>query len=142
MKELKFRYRIRYSDGSIKKHYFTIEDIEDHKGLSKGALKNAHVEILSRDRYSELTDKHGEEIYENDIIEWRCDSAALARNKMFAADQVIFTCGEFTTKSEMTLIWSKGNSCSKEGKLGDVEIIGDVYENPELIRREDSKKWQ
>ena len=65
---LKFRYRIKYLDGTIVTHYFTIEDIENHKGLDKESLKEADIEILSRDIYTGRN-INGVEIYEGDYLE-------------------------------------------------------------------------
>lgn len=130
MRELKFRAIIS-ENTTI---YFTLEDLVTGNPLF--SIRELLIPWLREgnipDRYAGLKDKSNTEIYEGDIIKWQGNSASYERNKIFCMDQVIFCRGEFTTKSEMALLWSKGNSCSKEGQLGDVEIIGNIYENSEL----------
>ena len=73
MTELKFRYWLQYSDNHTEAHFFTIEDIENHRGLNRKALFEAGIEILSRDRYTELKDTNKKEIYKDDWLQWNND---------------------------------------------------------------------
>ena len=76
-------------------------------------------------QYTGLKDKNGKEIYEGDYIKREIQRGT------FLVSEVIFTRGEFCVVSG-GLVWSCGNSCSKDGKLGDVEIVGNIYNNPEF----------
>jgi len=73
MTELKFRYWLQYLDNHTEAHFFTIEAIENHRGLSRKSLFEAGIEILSRDRYTELKDEGNKEIYKGDWLQWRND---------------------------------------------------------------------
>ena len=73
-----------------------------------------------------LKDKEGVDVYQGDYIKWQI------QRKTFLVSEVIFTRGGFCVHSG-GLLWGCGNSCSKGGQLGDVKIIGNIVENPELV---------
>ena len=130
MRELKFRAwdkkqkRIR----QIIRIEFPFGKIE---GLSKISMDDNYLKWeYARDliimQYTGLKDKNGKEIYESDYIKWE-----IQRGR-FIVSEVIFTRGEFCVRSG-GLVWGCGNSCSKDGQLGDVKIVGNIYDNPELV---------
>lgn len=86
------------------------------EGLT-GAWREDEEEDIEIVRFTGLTDKNGKEIYEGDILEDRGDPQLITRSV------VEFIDGSF---------WSKG-----WGRLGnhneDSEVIGNIYENPELL---------
>ena len=82
-------------------------------------------EIIIRE-YIGLKNKNGKEIYEGDYIKWEIQRGT------FIVSEVIFTRGMFGVVSG-GLVWGCGNSCSEAGRLGDVESVGNKYENPDLI---------
>ena len=115
---------------------FQIEDgCDDNLGdsvIDAGVWIKVCLEVVHRDfkdvelmQYTGLKDKNVERICESDFVKWEIQRGT------FIVSEVIFTRGKFCVVSG-GLVWGCGNSCSKDGKLGDVEKIGNIYENPEL----------
>lgn len=72
-----------------------------------------------------LADKNGKEIFEGDIVEFGCDSWTHSEVGSIVWDEC--EAGFKIDKDpEFPLLW---------GNLGDVEIIGNIYENPELLEK-------
>jgi len=67
-------------------------------------------------QFTGLKDKNGKEIYEGDLL--KLDEK---ENWVYPIVEVIFDSAEFTTK------------ITSLNKLGEVEVIGNIYENPGLI---------
>lgn len=78
-------------------------------------------------QFTGLYDAHGKRIYEGDILKWKADNCLYA---------VIFNWGMFYASVEV---------CNKDiyggfplhtlaGDEKDVEIVGNIYDNPELIK--------
>lgn len=72
------------------------------------------VELM---QYTGIKDKNGKEIYEGDIVQW-IDSDGKIRK-----DNVFFENGAFRICNSNFEIW----------EYGELEAIGNIYENPELL---------
>jgi len=84
--------------------------------------------------FTGLHDKNGKEIYEGDIIRHQLNNAGIEKNKTFAISSVIFVRGAFTVDyNPKILIWGLGYNCTEDGQLGHVEVIGNIWENKELL---------
>ena len=138
MREIKFRYRIELEKGIYSFFIFTLPEIEKHKGLEKLQEK-----IKARDLYTGLKDKNGDEIYEGDIVRnnwWNI-------YKEFIGNLWIVRFGEYdnsdieygspalgfygeTLKGEQEGI----NNLPTDYKRDDIEVIGNIYENSELLK--------
>jgi uncharacterized phage protein (TIGR01671 family) len=72
-----------------------------------------------------LVDKSRKEIFEGDIVEFGCDSWTHSEIGIIIWDDYE-TKFKIDSDPEFPLPW---------GKLGDIEIIGNIYENPELLKQ-------
>ena len=132
MREIKFRYRLKnIKTGKIIVKIFTIKEIESHDFSSW--FEN--YEILSRDEYTSKNDKDKKEIYEDDIIKRQYGVGYSSKNYPSFVDG---------TQRE-TIIIVEWNETST-GYIGlakpfdsnfyvEFEIIGNKYENPELLEK-------
>lgn len=112
MREIKFRAWDCYNKKMIHHSY------HDGRGWMLQA-NNPHFILM---QYTGLHDKNGKEIYEGDVIRiWYYTGHGTIRNE--SCGPIYFNRGAFTTK---------------EGPIGEyddteVEIIGNIYEHPELL---------
>ena len=129
MEEQKFRQAIFVGGvfsywhywGFIKEEHGNLTFVAPEMGLSsiKKAYKNSY-------QNTSLKDTDGVDIYGGDYIKWQVQRGT------FIVSEVIFTRGEFCVRSE-GLLWGCGDCCSEDGQLGDVKIIGNIVETPELV---------
>lgn len=118
MKEIKFRAW----DGLTKKitNYQICDDMvlffDKHKGCWLKNQKDRFVLI----QYTGLKDKNGKEIYEGDIVVWIDSDGNKRQNKVFFERGAFRICNSYFEISE----------------YGELEVIGNIYENPELLEEE------
>lgn len=83
-------------------------------------LINLRTECLSwKDlmQFTGLKDKNGKEIYEEDIVRW---------NQTGYTQSIVFKHGAFCIGIELLSSYTEANL--------DIEVIGNIYENPELLK--------
>ena len=73
-----------------------------------------------------LKDKNGKEIYEGDIVKWDDEYCSAIKS------QVIYSWGYWYPLIKVEY----GKNCIDNYDPGDFEIIGNAYENPELLEVE------
>ena len=90
-------------------------------------LKESNAVIM---QYTGLKDKNGKEVYEGDVLKYNEEDC-------FFYSHVYFEAGAFYD-SGIYPSDDYGLSLSEEsykGKLKDGEVIGNIYENPELLNK-------
>ena len=112
-REIKFRYRIQDKTGKIITQIYTLEEIEMGL-LSK--YYSLDYKILSRDQYTGLKDKNDKEIYGGDIV------------KHFVSYKEQIDKIHFVEDGWRVGTWEPNYLGNFE-----VEVIGNIYENPELL---------
>jgi uncharacterized phage protein (TIGR01671 family) len=113
MREIKFRAW----DNLVNRYqYFTLEK------LTKYSWDEVKWNNLSIEQYTGLKDKHSKEIYEGDIV-------MLAKLRL----QVIYQAPSFVMKEKLkNKIWFTFDIVESQNQF--VEIIGNIHENPELLK--------
>ena len=126
MKEYKFRYWDTFDKKEPKMVYFNFNK------LLAGTVYPGKETVM---QYTGLTDKNGKDIYEGDIVsyldgnEWSTESG--------------YECEEFLNRGVINFDteYARYDVTNKEGVDyedvfeggGDFEVLGNIYENPELL---------
>lgn len=92
--------------------------------LMRGHYRFSYPEHYEFNQFTGLLDKNGEEIYEGDVIYFEEPEF---ETKMLKCE-IVFYEGCFCAK------WTNGYIPVWDFSKKDVEIIGNIYENPELIK--------
>jgi uncharacterized phage protein (TIGR01671 family) len=89
-------------------------------------------------QFTGLYDRHGKEIYEGDILKWKCSHGAISGGGKVKLHKVTIEWGHLTSAHGYSLTIHKGGEKYAVEKSywnkEDREIIGNIYENPELIK--------
>lgn len=136
MRKIKFRI---FLDKMV---YFGFKDIES--GFLNTVLGKVCIECDEIDhkimQYTSLEDKNGKEIYEGDLFYYTCDSDNLQRlcKVIYCPDKMGFDVVQiYENREEILAAFVDGWECYETPKyLRLIEIIGNIYENPELIKEE------
>jgi len=116
MREIKFR-----AWNKELKH-MTGLDVESVGDYDSRYFKDGYVLM----QYTGLKDKNGKEIYEGDIVV--LDKKLLENNgRLITGTEVVFSDGKFALKN----FWDISRQLIKDYNY---EIIGNIYENPNLIK--------
>lgn len=129
MRDLKFKYIVKKPSGHIFSRIFPLRDIE--RGYYATWIKNNSVGITSeitKCQYTGLKDKNGKEIFEGDSV--LHDSYYIGDTNCPSGSGVVqFDNGSFSIKGNLF----PPDLCEEEISNYNIEIIGNIHENPELL---------
>lgn len=118
MREIKFQYILKSYNNTIVKRTVSLEDLQNgdlnFDGIPLKQMENNNL-IIAKRRYTELNDKNGAEIYEDDIVKIKCGYIG----------EIVLNKGTFS----VSVVYGRLDSMEEY----DIEVIGNIYENPELL---------
>ena len=126
MRKLKFRVYGKHQKKYIETHYSNTFAVTAegkiihylfHDNWDYPRSQSSNFPFLVIEQYTGLKDKNGKEIYEGDIVEWQ--------SHIIHREAVVFSDGVF---------WATSIPLYEVAK--NAEVIGNIMENPELIKNE------
>ena len=139
MRPIKFRYVYKDLDGGIVIYHFTLKQIESWNVWETLDCCWSHsYELLGIDQFTWLLDKNGQEIYKGDIV--KRDDKSNGKWWRFAVVELNPDI-QFNCSSIKEVDWIKNSSdytfrywqFAYKDTENHLTIIGNIYENPELI---------
>lgn len=113
-----------HNDDGILRAY-RIYDTYDSSGAPGRSIEE--IEVM---QYTGLKDKNGKEIYEGDIVKWDVNDITRTAPVYYDERQASFWMGRDKDSGHLVL---------NDWMRGEFEIIGNIYENPELINNSNNE---
>lgn len=126
MTNIKFRLRIK-RDGVVETHYKTLDNLID--GWFNTIQYKSSLEILSKDQYTGAKDKNGKEIYEGDVVRFVSWEREWDTIEIELVEPIEFKEGAFDPIPKRCKCEDGYYSYGYKN----FEVIGSIYENPELL---------
>lgn len=116
-------------------YFYTIQEIE-HYILQPCALGVLHTEVIPETvgQFTGLFDKNGKEIYEGDIISVNGKYPKLVK---YIDDYACFCLANITDLNKKWISpWQQVSSSWWNDFKREIRVIGNIYDNPDLIKEE------
>ncbi|MDE1362764.1 hypothetical protein CHCC14600_2577 [Bacillus licheniformis] len=127
---IKIRYTFRHKgSGNIEMKWYNIGQLEERAAAKLSPVFLDEYELISRDLYTGLKDENGREIYEKDIAE---ESYINPMTGKKVIDRYVIEWESGILKMKH-IDNQKGADRYLWMRFNEVEVIGDVYRNPELM---------
>ncbi|MCY8035608.1 YopX family protein [Bacillus sonorensis] len=120
MNNIKIRYTFRHKgSGNIEMKWYSIGQLEERAAAKLSPVFSDEYELISRDLYTGLKDINGREIYKGDVYH--------------QGDPNILYVVEYKGASFVGKQIGSSSYAGLEHWKGRIEVIGDVYRNPDLL---------
>lgn len=129
-------------EGYYVKRVDTFEDFDHAIFQQKNNYMSAHgIDEKTLCQYTGLTDKNGNKIWENDIVErYYYDGDSMCISKILWANYGLnegWCCEDIKNTSEYLRYLNKIGFGKRESKS--CEVIGNIFDNPELVGEENAE---